>query len=245
MTATTSSFTSFEQVFAALRTCQTPALLWYSQPGERIELSGKVLDNWVSKTANFMVDECELESGSQVDIPMGAHWRSVIIAIAALRIGAKLNFSSAEAEVLFSFDTAVVEASQAEYPVIVDRGPLSARFMGQLPSQAVDYCAEVRSYGDLYSGLELPDKHQTALTGLTYHETLAQLNQRIQNLAEDAEGFSALAPQTPESLTADFLLDVLAIIASQQGALILDPTLDWAPARLASILSDEKATQLP
>ena len=33
-----------------------PRLTWYA-PAERVELSGHVLDNWVTKTANLLVEE--------------------------------------------------------------------------------------------------------------------------------------------------------------------------------------------
>ena len=41
-----------------------PRLTWYGPDGERVELSAKVLDNWVAKTANLLVDELDAGPGS-------------------------------------------------------------------------------------------------------------------------------------------------------------------------------------
>ena len=51
---------SLNRFFEALSSVQTPALIWYSDNGERIELSGRVLMNWVNKTANLLIEECDL-----------------------------------------------------------------------------------------------------------------------------------------------------------------------------------------
>ena len=36
-----------------------PRLTWYGPDAERVELSGKVLLNWVAKTANLLTDELD------------------------------------------------------------------------------------------------------------------------------------------------------------------------------------------
>ncbi len=33
-----------------------PRLTWYGADGERVELSARVLENWVAKTANLLVE---------------------------------------------------------------------------------------------------------------------------------------------------------------------------------------------
>src|SRR6478735_7253781 len=38
-----------------------PRLTWYGPDAERVELSGRVLDNWVAKTSNLLQDELDAE----------------------------------------------------------------------------------------------------------------------------------------------------------------------------------------
>lgn len=235
---------NLETFFTALRKSQTPALLWYSQSGERIELSGKVLDNWVSKTANYLVDECEVESGSTIDILMSTHWRSVVIALATLRCGARISWENSDAEILFSFSSRYIEESGAEYPVIVDRGPLSPRFMGTLPTGSLDYCAEVRAFGDEYSQLELPSPHHLALEQMKFDEVLDNMNQLSPRLDDEAEGFSAIHFEAPQQLDSSFVLKVLSVLATGRGIVVLDPAVDWGEPAVQRILSNERALKL-
>ncbi|WP_346845107.1 TIGR03089 family protein [uncultured Rothia sp.] len=244
MTQNFSQFTNFEQFFTILRRFQTPSLLWYSVPGERVELSGRVLDNWISKSANFLVDECEIESGTTVDVVMGAHWRSVVIALATLRVGATFSSELSGAETVFSFTPEDLKELDVEYPVIVDRGPLSPRFMGKLPAGIVDYCAEVRAHGDVYSGFELPVENNRAFTDISFEEALGAVKKKAALCDSLAEGFSAVQIQAPKTLSATYLIDLLAIMASGRGVVVLDPTLDWDDARVQRILSDERAISL-
>ncbi|MFB9956408.1 TIGR03089 family protein [Cellulomonas denverensis] len=68
-----------------------PRLTWYGPQGERIELSGAVLDNWVTKTVNLMVEEFDTGPGSVVSIALPPHWRTVVWALAAWRCGAAVS----------------------------------------------------------------------------------------------------------------------------------------------------------
>lgn len=246
---------SLEQFFSALRSRQTPALLWYSQPGERIELSGRVLENWVAKTANFLVDECEVESGDTVTLAMPTHWRSLVIALAALRTGAQLQLleqgqdaagAAHSGEVCFAFDPEVLDGLEIDYPVLVDRGPLSPRYMGELPAGAVDYCAEVRAHGDVYSQFETPQANQPAFAGrsLTYENLLAEVASSVQQLAEQSEAPSVQMSE-PAFVTAGYLKNFLALLAAGRGVVVLDPALEWEPTRVQKVLADEKAEVLP
>lgn len=69
--STVANARSFTRIFDALAHVQTPALIWHARGGERIELSGRVFMNWVAKSANLLVNECEVteESGVQITAP--------------------------------------------------------------------------------------------------------------------------------------------------------------------------------
>ncbi|MEX3611302.1 TIGR03089 family protein [Rothia sp. LK2588] len=250
---TTMATATFENFFKTLATSQRPALVWYSVPGERIELSGRVLENWVAKTANFLVDECELASGQSVDMAVPTHWRSVILALAALRVGARLNLGQqpgADSHLGFTFDPSDLAEDAAgdwEYVVAVERAPLAPRFMGQLPEQigdaeVLDYAGQVRSFGDVYSGLELPDASSVALTeaGLTSGDVLAAVT-RNGDLLRNDDAAAAYALEIPHQLTENFVLEVLTVLAAGAGVVMLDPSIEWADDRRSRVVEDEQA----
>ena len=65
-----------------------PRVTWYGPGGERVELSGKTLLNWVSKTANLLVAELDAEPGTTVGLDLPAHWRTVSWVLATWAAGA-------------------------------------------------------------------------------------------------------------------------------------------------------------
>ena len=75
--STVANARSFTRIFDALARVQTPALIWHARGGERIELSGRVFMNWVAKSANLLVNECEVteESGVQITAFYGSRLR--------------------------------------------------------------------------------------------------------------------------------------------------------------------------
>src|SRR3954454_11291772 len=60
----------------------TPLLTWYDDAtGDRTELSGATLDNWVSKTANLLVDGLGLGSGDTAAVLLPPHWQTAAIVL--------------------------------------------------------------------------------------------------------------------------------------------------------------------
>lgn len=62
-----------------------PRLTWYDDSrGERIDLSGKTLANWVAKAANWLETEMGLAPGDVVRLELPAdHWRTIYWSLAA------------------------------------------------------------------------------------------------------------------------------------------------------------------
>lgn len=237
---------SFPQFMALLAQCQSPALLWYSAPGERIELSGRVFDNWVAKTANFLVDECEVEPGSLLALPERLHWRSLVLAVAGLRVGATLAWGQQEgADVRAAFDTAELEGAGAEYLLAVAAEPLAPRFMGQLPPDVLDYAAEVRSHPDVYVGWAAPAAEGQAWAGISYGRLMEQLTEQATALTTEYEHEVAALQVPGELFDAAYLEQALAVMASGRAALVLDPAVTWEQERLSRVLGDERARSLP
>ena len=67
-----------------------PRLTWYGPDDERVELSGRVLANWVTKATNLLAEEGEVEPGSRVLLDVPVHWRALVWALATWCAGGEL-----------------------------------------------------------------------------------------------------------------------------------------------------------
>jgi uncharacterized protein (TIGR03089 family) len=124
-----------------------PLLTWYDDAtGERIELSGRTLDNWVAKTANLLVDGCGLGPGATAAVEVPPHWQTAAVLLGAWAAGLAVG-PAASADVVFS-------AAPADPPA-PDRYLLGLAPMGlplrEVPAGWLDYVAEVRGYGDRFA----------------------------------------------------------------------------------------------
>ncbi|MGV8968055.1 MAG: TIGR03089 family protein [Cellulomonas sp.] len=125
-----------------------PRLTWYGPQSERIELSGAVLANWVSKTTNLLVEEFDAGPGVRIGLDLPAHWRTVVWALAAWRCGAcvVVGDSVAAAEVVVTDQPGLFPG--VDQLVAVALPGLARRFDGELPAGAVDAASAVMTYGD-------------------------------------------------------------------------------------------------
>ncbi len=154
------------ELMTALRSGQatSPRLTWYGPDAERVELSGRVLDNWVAKTSNLLQDELDAEPGTRLRLDLPAHWKSVILALAAWQLGMEVVFGDAEAELLATADPAPGAAQGAFDAVVAVALPaLAMRWPGELPTGVVDYAAEVRSHGDVFMAHVDPEGSRRAV----------------------------------------------------------------------------------
>lgn len=123
--------------------------------GERIELSGAVLANWVAKAGNLLQDELDAGSGSTVALDLPAeHWRTLYWALAAWAVGATVVDGAGEADGGGqgggSADVLVTTTPRADHPaqVVVTEAALARSFAGDLPDGAIDEAADLATYGD-------------------------------------------------------------------------------------------------
>src|SRR5438046_8014238 len=73
-----------------------PFLTFYDDAtGERTELSGATLANWVSKTANLLVDGCGLGHGAVAAVRLPPHWQSAAILLGAWTAGLSVTYGAA------------------------------------------------------------------------------------------------------------------------------------------------------
>ncbi|WP_104117942.1 TIGR03089 family protein [Arthrobacter sp. B1805] len=150
----------------------SPRLIWHGREG-RIELSGRVFDNWVAKSSNLLVDELDAANGTVVELDLPVHWKSLALAFACWQVGcvvvlpddagqdtdagsgtaASPDGREKIADVIMT-SRAVPAVDPPRLLVCVALGSLALRWDGPLPGGAVDYAAEIRSHGDVFFGEE-------------------------------------------------------------------------------------------
>lgn len=151
------------EILARMRSVSSssPRLVWHGQEG-RIELSGRVFDNWVAKSANLLADELDATDGTTVAVDLPVHWKSLALAFACWRTGCLVVLpGGGPAAGLGADDADIVLSADASAPVEPPRqlvcvalGSLALGWDGPLPRGAVDFAAEVRSQGDAFFGAD-------------------------------------------------------------------------------------------
>ena len=134
--------------------------------GERIEISGKVLANWVSKAGNALQDEFDLGPGSVVRMALPPHWRALYWALAVWSVGATVDCAGAGAPDLLICDDPAV-ATTLDPPagdvVLVTLGALARSHGGTVPARAMDEARELATYGDQLVAVTEPGPDDLAL----------------------------------------------------------------------------------
>src|SRR5665647_3085341 len=139
-----------------------PRLTWYA-PAERVELSGHVLDNWVTKTANLLVEEYDAGPGTRVLLDLPVHWRSVVWAFAVWRVGACVIVPGPSTTRVDLVVTDRPAAHSGGDIVAVALPALARSFDGDLPPGVVDATGAVMTYGDVLTWMPEPDPLSPAL----------------------------------------------------------------------------------
>lgn len=132
--------------------------------GERIELSGKVLANWVNKAANLLQDEWDLGPGNVLRLDLPAHWRCAYWALAAWSVGVSVRIGEGPADALVTTSPEVAAAAveQGRYAALVTL-PALARRAPQVPPGVLDEAAELATHPDDFTPWDEPDEADAAL----------------------------------------------------------------------------------
>jgi uncharacterized protein (TIGR03089 family) len=225
---------------AVRRDPTAPLLTWYDDAtGDRTELSGATLDNWVAKTANLLVDGLGLGLDDTAAVLLPPHWQTAAIALGCAVAGLAVDLGGRPQAVdaLFTCPDRVAEA--AAWPAtdryVTGLLPL-AMPLPELPSGFVDYVTEVRNYGDHFRGEPFaPDT--PALDGLTHVAVMRAAAERAAELGL-AAGDRALIDTGTYPDPIDWLIAPLAAGAS----VVLCANLD--PATVTRRAESEKVTVL-
>lgn len=238
-----------------------PRLTWYGGGGERIELSGAVLDNWVNKTANLLVEEFDAAPGARVLVDLPPHWRTVVWAFAVWRVGACVVLSS-DAIAPHSVDVVVTDRPDRygrDVPVVAVALPALARsFGGALPAGALDAASGVMTYGDVIGWAPQIDPAAPAIVGVgpeLAHAAVphARLVEWATDMAAAPDRARALVTTSVEGSVAEGTLRalraVLGTLRSAGSVVLVDPATSEALAadvpRLDRLIATEVITARP
>jgi uncharacterized protein (TIGR03089 family) len=149
--------------------------------GERIEISGKVLANWVSKAGNALQDEFDLGPGSVVRVALPPHWRALYWALAVWSVGATVDCTGVGTPDLLICDDPAVATTLDPAPgdvVLVTLGALARAHAGPVPAGAMDEARELATYGDQLVAMAEPAPDDLALvtngTQTAYRDVVPQ-----------------------------------------------------------------------
>ena len=148
-----------------------PRLTWYDDEpgvtqGERIELSARVLANWVNKAANLLQDDAAAGPGTTVGLDLPTHWRALYWALAVWSVGAEvvLGDEATEADVLVTSDPGRASAHGGDavlvsLPALARAHPDAAQAGG-----AIDEARELSTHGDQFSPMADPEPADVGLS---------------------------------------------------------------------------------
>ena len=162
---------------------ERPMLTYYDDAtGERTELSGTTLANWVAKTANLLVDGCGLGPGDRAAVILPPHWQTAAVLLGAWSAGLEVamidprfadlpsssEVMSAQYDVEFTAVKPLFDKVDATDRFVLGLAPM-AMPLREVPDGFVDYVTEVRQHGDHFT--PIPGRGPAATTdGTTYEE---------------------------------------------------------------------------
>jgi uncharacterized protein (TIGR03089 family) len=149
-----------------------PRLTWYDDEpgptaGERIELSARVLANWVAKAANLLQDDAAAGPGTTVGLDLPAHWRSLYWALATWSVGATVvvGTEALGCDLLVTHSPAAA-AGHGGDAVLVSLAALARSHPEAAAAPgAVDEARELATHGDAFSPMSDPEPGDVALAG--------------------------------------------------------------------------------
>jgi uncharacterized protein (TIGR03089 family) len=227
---------------AVRRDPTTPLLTWYDDAtGDRTELSGATLDNWVSKTANLLIDGVGLGAGDAVAVLLPPHWQTAAVLLGASAAGLAVDIGGDPhpVEALFTTPDAVERAAgwATGDRYVTGLLPL-AMPLREVPAGYTDYPADVRNYGDHFRASHVVAPDDRAIAGPVELSHLAVLREATERAGElgIVAGDRVLVDARVYPDPVDWLLAPLVAGAS----VVLCANLD--PAKLDSRAQAEKAT---
>ncbi|MGY1858406.1 TIGR03089 family protein [Modestobacter sp. SYSU DS0290] len=127
--------------------------------GERTELSGTTLANWVAKTANLLQEEFDVGPGSTVAVSLPVHWQTAAVLLGVWSCGAAVLDTAVEdddrltgADVVLAAQDRLPPLEEQDLPELLGLSlhPLGMGMTGYA-GPARDFALEVRGQGDVFT----------------------------------------------------------------------------------------------
>ena len=156
-----------------------PLFTWYDDAsGDRTELSGATLANWVAKTANLLADGAGVAPGDPVVVDLPAHWQAAAVLLGAWSTGAVVTPAGGTAAVAFAAQgRAATYVGRADEVYGLALAPM-AMPMRDAPPGVADYVIEVRVFGDHHAADPTVTGDSPAAPDATHSELLLRAAQR-------------------------------------------------------------------
>lgn len=193
--------------------------------GERIELSARVLSNWVAKAANALQEDYDLEPGSAVLLALPPHWRTAYWALAVWSVGGCVVLDADEqADVCVSDDAAVLtdfveRSGAAAGAVLVTLAALARGAEIVVPDGVMDEAAQLATYADQFEPWAEADDDDPALVAqgspISYGNLVAWAG------SEEATGLAPGARAHVSTYDTELFLKVLLGAWAADGSLVL------------------------
>jgi len=141
-----------------------PQLTYYDDgTGERTELSGATLANWVAKTANLLVDGLGLGQGDRALVLLPPHWQTAAVLLGCWSAGLPVVLTCPPGGGTEPVtEVAFVAAGRADEVTVGDRYALGLHPLGlplrEVPPGYQDFSVEVRAFGDRFGGVRVRDQ---------------------------------------------------------------------------------------
>jgi uncharacterized protein (TIGR03089 family) len=155
-----------------------PLITFYDgSTGERVELSVKTFENWVSKVANLLGDELMLEPGDALSVDLPTHWQSTVVIGGAWAAGLHVVEAGQPVAVAVVGPSALgAPPDTAGTVVAISLRPLGGPFVEPLPAGWLDFAREVPPQPDALLIAAPPRETDLALVfaggSLSHHELL-------------------------------------------------------------------------
>jgi uncharacterized protein (TIGR03089 family) len=214
----------------------SPLVTYYNlATGERTELSGVSMANWVDKTSNLLVDELGAEPGDQVELAVAernpGHWVTLVWPLACWQVGAAVTLgrrTSATVVVVGPDDS--TDAAPGALVLMCSLHPLGLPLTKPPGGGVLDFVLEVRAQ---------PDQHalvpQSGLA-LAWRDATRQLTQADLLTEAPTDRRRLVRPSDPWTTVREGLLAPL--LGGGSSVVVTGPA---TPDQLASIAGQEQA----
>lgn len=186
--------------------------------GSRVELSVATMRNWAAKTANWLVEEHDVEPGARVAVYLPAHWQTAAVLLGAWWCGAEVVVTG-DADVAF---VPPGGSASAGVVAVASLDPMGRDLRGNIPTGTVDYIGDARLAGDDFLELTPVPGTTPCFQGSTVDEVLTAAASRATSLGI-APGSRVLSTLDWPGHAMDGFVTVLAAGASLVQVSNADP----------------------